>query len=388
MDGKRKHFSKGGFTTKAQAQMSGTKAMNDYYATGEVIKCSNMSFADYLTEWQDSYCRTLIEGTQKGYEKNIRLYIIPHLGAHSISSLTPAILESFLFNMYNQGFSKHTLVQIRSILSSSLRYACKKRKLLTVNPADDLNLHFSSTPKVQTRTKPHDFIPSQEEWEQIMQRFPEGSSAHIPLLLAYRCGLRLGEVYGLLWEDINFEKGTLSVQRQMQHSNKDIVFVSPKYKSYRSIRLDNSMLDLLIRTKKQQDAFKNGYFEYLPSYYISNITNETLSHGTIVQISGENYKPIHPVLLRNDGTLIQDRTMQHCSAIIHHKLGYTNFDFHSLRAAHATMLLENGAQPKDVQNRLGHKNIKVTMDIYARLTKKMEDQSVDILNDIPLLSTR
>ncbi|MEG1268497.1 MAG: tyrosine-type recombinase/integrase, partial [Oscillospiraceae bacterium] len=67
------------------------------------------------------------------------------------------------------------------------------------------------------------------------------------------------------------------------------------------------------------------------------------------------------------------------------RLVYKNFDFHSLRAAHATMLFEQGAQPKDVQHRLGHKNIKVTLDFYAKLTKKMEDKSIDILNEIPII---
>lgn len=73
--------------------------------------------------------------------------------------------------------------------------------------------------------------------------------------------------------------------------------------------------------------------------------------------------------------------------MIHHELGFHNFTFHSLRAAHATMMLENGAPPKDVQHRLGHKNIKVTMDIYAKLTQKMEEQSVNILNNIPIEKT-
>ncbi|MEG1926741.1 MAG: tyrosine-type recombinase/integrase, partial [Ruthenibacterium sp.] len=332
--GKRKHFSKGGFPTKAQAQASGTKAMNEYHTAGEVLQRSNMSFADYLTEWQNSYCLTLVENTQKGYEKNIRLYIIPKLGAYSLSALTPAILEKFLFEMYNEGYSHNTLIQLRSILSGSLKYAVKSRKLLVVNPADDLNINFSATPDVPTRTNPHDFIPTKAEWENILQRFPEGSSAHIPLLLAYRCGLRLGEIFGLTWDDINFENGTLSVQRQMQHSNRDVVFVPPKYLSYRTIRIDDSLLELLARTKKQQEALREGYSEYLPSYYITNIKNNRYNHGTLMQFSDENAKEIYPVLLRSDGTLIQDRTTQHCSSAIHHKLGYGGFDFHSLRVAH------------------------------------------------------
>ena len=72
--------------------------------------------------------------------------------------------------------------------------------------------------------------------------------------------------------------------------------------------------------------------------------------------------------------------MQHASSVIHHKLGYNEFDFHSLRHTHATLLLENGANPKDVQHRLGHKNIEETLQIYTHVTEKMQEQTIDILD--------
>ena len=60
------------------------------------------------------------------------------------------------------------------------------------------------------------------------------------------------------------------------------------------------------------------------------------------------------------------------------------FDYHSLRHTHATMLIENGAPIKDVQHRLGHKSVQVTLDIYSHVTPKMQIQTVAILNDIPI----
>ena len=76
--------------------------------------------------------------------------------------------------------------------------------------------------------------------------------------------------------------------------------------------------------------------------------------------------------------------MQHCSRVIHYDMGYESFDFHSLRHTHTTMLLENGAAIKDVQHRLGHKNIQVTLQIYAHLTQKMQNRTIEILNQIPI----
>ena len=70
--------------------------------------------------------------------------------------------------------------------------------------------------------------------------------------------------------------------------------------------------------------------------------------------------------------------MQNTITVIQKQLGI-DCDFHSLRKTHATMLLEAGANPKDVQHRLGHKTMHETLQIYAEVTPIMEDQSVELL---------
>jgi len=69
--------------------------------------------------------------------------------------------------------------------------------------------------------------------------------------------------------------------------------------------------------------------------------------------------------------------------MIHYQLGFENFDYHSLRYTHITMLLESEANPKDTPGGLGHKNVEETLQIYAHVTSKMQDQTVDILERIP-----
>ena len=72
--------------------------------------------------------------------------------------------------------------------------------------------------------------------------------------------------------------------------------------------------------------------------------------------------------------------MQHCSRIIHYKLGFKNFDYHSLRHTHATMLLSAGANIKAVQERLGHKKVDLTLDTYTHVTEEMRKETLEILN--------
>ena len=77
------------------------------------------------------------------------------------------------------------------------------------------------------------------------------------------------------------------------------------------------------------------------------------------------------------------RLIQHTSSVIHNQLDFKDFDFHSLRHTHTTMLIENGAPPVYVQNRLGHKNLDTTMNIYANhMTETFKQQGNSILNNM------
>lgn len=83
----------------------------------------------------------------------------------------------------------------------------------------------------------------------IMKRFPEFHPSHIVLNLGYRLGLRLGEAFGLLWEDIDFERMTVSVNRQIQYDDelKCWYFTEPKYDSFRTIAMDPALATLLTK---------------------------------------------------------------------------------------------------------------------------------------------
>ena len=72
----------------------------------------------------------------------------------------------------------------------------------------------------------------------------------------------------------------------------------------------------------------------------------------------------------------------HCFRVIHNKLGFSELDFHSLRHTHASVLLANGADVKYVQERLGHKNVATTLDIYTHVTDTMRERNKDILNKL------
>ena len=187
----------------------------------------------------------------------------------------------------------------------------------------------------------------------------------------------LGEAFAVTWDDVDFENDILRINKQVQDIDGFWTFCNPKYDSFRDIRLDNFMLETLWKAKTQQDRARLYYDEYYTHLY------ENEKHQIVTQ-GDDTSKEIRLINVRENGTYIQPRVMQHCSRVIHYDMGYKNFDFHSLRHTHTTMLLENGAAMKDVQHRLGHKNIQVTLQIYTHLTQKMQNQTVEILNQIPI----
>ena len=209
----------------------------------------------------------------------------------------------------------------------------------------------------------------------ILDRFPEGTSAHIPIQLGYRCGLRIGEAFGIFWDDVDLDVGKLSINRQIQWSKDDQLwyFTEPKYDSFRTIDLDDSIVELLRREKERQVK--------AAAYFGDERIQLFESPKRLVNKDGDGNR-IDMVMVRPDGSLIAPRIMQHASGIIHSQLKFPEFDFHSLRHTHTSVMLAAGAPLKYVQDRLGHKKPDVTLKIYQHTTEVIENHGKSILGEV------
>lgn len=406
IDGKRRWKSKSGFKTKKEAREAARLAQKMYEQGGEIIEQSDMSYADFLDQWIEMDCKISCKDiTVKNYEKKIRLYIKPNLGEYRLKTITKNMLQTFIVKMFNDGFSTNTISTVRGIITKSFDFAVD-RHYIQVSPATKLVTPINLQPQKTTRQKPHVYIP-EEKMQEIFDRFPEGTTAYIPLLIAYHTGLRLGEIYGLVWDDIDFENKTLSVNRQVQwyqgeRSKKDKkesngtaksngywYFSEPKYKSYRTIDIDDVLVGALLKEKSKQEKAESYYDEYYAYYYakydlyiVKNGSNKNVPPINMISTEKTAYE-VNFICRRENGAYVTPRTTQHISSVIHKQLNFPEFDIHSLRHTHGTMLMENGADMVYIQHRLGHKDIKVTMNIYTNhITPKIKERNINMLNNI------
>ena len=324
----------------------------------------------------------LKETTLLNYRKRIRIHIKPELGSYQVRRLSRERLQRFLQKKHDEGYSKNTLSTLRGIISKSLTYAVDCG-LIPLSPAHNLKIPRCEMTSVPTRSDPHSYLPT-DTMERIFERFPEGSSPYIPMMIGYRCGLRIGEVFALTWDDIDLNNKKLTVSKQIQwkqlprskeekektNGSKYAVagfwyFSAPKCGSKRTIDMDTQLTELLMRERDRQDRAAVYFAERYRHYYED--ANKVISEKP-------TEKETDFVCRRENGEYIHLRTMQYTTTIIHEQLHLPEFDFHSLRHTHATMLVENGAPLKYVQRRLGHKKIDVTMNIYQHLTETLREQ--------------
>ena len=370
--GKRQRISKDGFSTKAEAMRAGVEAMHEYQNAGTFIVPADISVHDYMEYWLTSYCiPNLKPSTVANYRKYLRLHILPVIGKYRLANVSAEQLQALINDMVSAGYSRNTVTGVKGILSNSMNYAVQPLHYIKASPMAFVKIPKGSRSAYKISQYEREVIED-SIIEQIFERFPKGSSPYLPMLFAYHCGMRLGEAYAVTWDNVDFENKKIMINKQLQWDDEQKFWylTPPKYNSVRTIGIDQFVLDLLRTVKDEQERAKAYYAEYYTTIYYNENEGINEHDGEVIRF----------VNTYENGGFIQPRTIQHASIVIHQF--YPKFTFHALRHTHCTRLLEAGAPLKYVQERLGHKDIKVTLDVYNHLTQKQTEQGNEILDKL------
>lgn len=298
VEGTRKWITKSGYPTKAEAFKEGAKAYNDFYYNGQKTQLrENMSYADFLDYWIDNYASfNLHYSTTISYINIIKNHVKPRVGFYKLWQLDTRLLQEFINKIYVEyGFSKNYMASILKVVKGSLKYACYTLNYINTNPAEHVH-----APRIDKIEKDPAHIFTQEEIERILDRFKGTHSIYYAFLTAYYTGMRVSEVYGLTWDCVDFEKKTLTINKNIIKKNQ---YGLPKRKnitkghsvgvwyygdcknpqSRRTISIGDTLVNALKDYKKEQeenrkfygDSYLSGFikgFEVVPYPYIVNVT--------------------------------------------------------------------------------------------------------------------
>lgn len=295
-----------------------------------------------LDQFLDVYLRdvashNLRDKTIQAYESLIRIHIKPELGYYKLSQLTPAIIQSF-YSKKLETLSKRSVQFIHSILHKSLDQALRWN-MVARNVCD---LVDAPSPKRKTMT-----VWNQHQARHFL-KFVEGDRLYPVYALAIATGMREGEILGLFWEDVDFIKSELSVQRAIQYIvGKGMIISEPKtHKSRRSITVAKFAMDAL-RSQFDRADVKTGL-----------------------------------VFVTSKGTPFSPRNIVRHFKLMTKEAKLPEIRFHDLRHTAATLMLSGGIHPKVVQEMLGHSQISLTLDTYSHVVPSLQKEAAEKINEV------
>ena len=333
--------------TKAEASKNLSKVLLTI-DEGTYVAPSKQTLGEWLDIWLDTYITPSVKPyTLDSYTSACKNHIKPSLGAVKLSTLSALQIQQFYNRVLlrDKKLSPKTIKNIHGILHRALAQAVRIGNLHH-NPADACDL-----PKIYKK----DITPLEQDDVEKFLKAIQGTPFECIYQVTLFTGMRQGEVLGLTWDCVDFEKNTLYINKQLQKSQKvggTYQLVPTKNGKSRLITVAASVTKLLRKQKSQQaqDQLLAGPAWNNPDNLI--FTNQTGGHLTHVTI----YKHFKKTV-RN--------------------LGLDHIRFHDLRHSYAVAMIENGEDIKTLQENLGHATASFTMDIYAHASRKMRQQSAD-----------
>lgn len=341
---------------KRDALLEGQKWLKENQQ-GSINEVENLTLGEWIKQWVSEYVRgrVRVKSFDK-YEGCLRLYVQPYLGDMPIRKVSALDVQRLLNRLRTvggksgTGISTSTIKATRRYLSMCMDQAVRLR-LIKYNVVKDCD-----APKV-LRKEVCPLTAAQSEQLVLAAKHSGNRMGYVVILLTLNTGMRLGEVFGLKWQDIDWEAGSIHIQRSLVTASRvGQLFQEPKTaKSRRRIPLPAHVLKELKAYRDWQESQK--------SKLQNKWHHENMVFANLVG------KPVDT----------SNFTSRYFKAMLESAGIDRSFKFHDLRHTHATLLLRERVNAKVIQERLGHSTITMTLDTYSHLLPDMQHQAVSAL---------
>ena len=367
--GKRRIKEKGGYATAKEAYDAGVEAYTDWQHGNIGITSKKITFENFFDLWYKNICPRVRKNTQILYETIYRCYLKPYLEGKYVQDISPWDIDSILHKLLEKGLSKGTLTATYRLAHNVFKYAIYPVKIIQSNPTE-----YITVPNTQKPKKGHKII-SKELFNKILSRVHKKPHIQMIFTLAYYTGMRIGEIRGLTWDKISFEKKTILIDTQMIGYVKTAYMGQPKTNAgMRKIYFGDVVLQKLQAWEKIQNECRVRMGQAYQSAYMS-ATDKTIKYLPSKANAPDGYTKLDLVCTNSYGMSVSINNLNTY-------LSEFECHVHDFRHTHATKLIEAGAPPVDVAARLGHSSTVITQDIYTHVTEKMKRKTADIADKV------
>lgn len=340
-NGKHKQIKRRGFKTKKEVKAAMAE-MENSINKGERFEASKALYSDFMTDFLKDKKANVKRRTLETYSGLVNNHIIPALGHLEISKIIPRDIQNFYNDLNESGrLSGENIQKCHTIINESLKKALAW-DMIQKNPAT-----LVDRPKAQKKEMQ---VWTLEESHQFL-RAARDDMYYMVFLLAITTGMRQGEILGLRWKDVDFQRKTISVTQILSHDGKEFQVGAKTVSGSRPIRVDAETMDAL---RKHQARMKEVKFENQLVYK---------DHGLVVATSL--------------GTPVSPRNISRSFDRLIEKAEVKKIRFHDLRHTHVTFLLKNRETPQAIAERMGWSDTRM-IDNYAHILPDMQEDTADM----------
>ncbi|MCE5340145.1 MAG: site-specific integrase [Planctomycetaceae bacterium] len=319
-------------------------------------------FSSYADSYIQSYAKTTTkQNTWKGYESIIRLHLNPVWRGKRLDEIKRSDVKQLLLQKQQNGVAPKTAKNIKALISGLFTHAVES-EIILANPALRMGKFIEKT----DCKKVMKFLTKEQVSTFLIAAQKEAPEYYPLLLCAFRTGMRLGELLGLAFEDIDFNANQITVRRSYTHGH----FTSPKSHKTRYIDMSNQLHQTLYA---HYSSLVQKFSGSLPRYELS-----------------EKFKPDNVIRLvfpnRTGEPLDGDNFRNRIFYKILDKADVPRIRFHDIRHTFASLLLQQGESLHYVKEQMGHASIQTTVDVYGHIVPGSNRQAVNKLDEaVPVI---
>lgn len=339
---KRKQKNMGSYPLKRDANKRLNEVKEEIYKE-KLLLPNEIILQDFLLDFLEKYKMNLSITTYNCYMRICKKYIIPLLGDIKLCDIRPIHIQNYVDDLLDL-LTPQTIKVHLNILNLALKRAYRL-KLIKENV-----VQFVEVPK---NKKYKNEIYNAEDMKKLLEKSRE-TSLELPIILASGLGLRISEILGLTWNNIDFNDFTITIDKITVRDKGQVILKEPKTESsIRTISAPKEIILMLKQLKKDRLAAK--------------LRGEK-SHRELI-FYDKNLNPIaQDVLSKKFRYFLQENNLKHIR-------------FHDLRHSHVTMLIDAKVPIKVISERVGHSNVNTTLNIYSHALREMDQEASDKISD-------